>query len=88
MSDNLRPMELKDTVEMMNSEDYKERFKAEYCQVSIRYGKLTNMLDKWDAGNLDFVPTCPRSTYNAQVWAMKDYISILEARAVMEGIEL
>lgn len=30
-------MELKDTVEMMNSEDYKERFKAEYQQVVIRY---------------------------------------------------
>lgn len=26
----VKAMELKDTVEMMNSEDYKERFKAEY----------------------------------------------------------
>lgn len=33
-------MELKDTVEMMNSADYKERFKAEYQQVVIRYKKL------------------------------------------------
>ena len=36
-------MELKDTVELMNSEDYKERFKAEYLQAKIRYdiyGKL------------------------------------------------
>lgn len=29
MSD-MRPMELKDTVKMMSSEDYKERFIAEY----------------------------------------------------------
>lgn len=29
-------MELKDTVKMMNSEDYKERFKAEYV-LSSRY---------------------------------------------------
>ena len=28
-------MQLKDTVEMMNSEDFKERFKAEYNQTSI-----------------------------------------------------
>lgn len=28
-------MELKQTVEMMNSVDYKERFKAEYMQVVI-----------------------------------------------------
>ena len=25
---DMRPMELRDTVDMMNSEDYKERFKA------------------------------------------------------------
>lgn len=42
-------MELKDTVEMMNSSDYKERFRAEYQQVVIRYQKLKAMLEKWDA---------------------------------------
>ena len=83
-----RPMELRDTVEMMNSENYKERFRAEYCQTLIRYGKLKNMLDRWDDGNLNFMPTCPRSTYNMQIRAMTDYIAVLEARAVMEGVNL
>jgi hypothetical protein len=81
-------MELKETVEMMNSADYKERFKAEYQQVVIRYQKLAAMLQKWDNGELNFTPTCPRSTYNMQVRAMTDYIAVLEARAVMEGVEL
>ena len=81
-------MELKNTINMMNSDDYKERFKAEYCQVVIRYQKLKAMLEKWDNGELNFNPTCPRSTYNIQISAMTDYIAILEARAVMEGIEL
>lgn len=81
-------MELKETVEMMNSADYKERFKAEYQQVVIRYRKLAAMLEKWDKGELNFTPTCPRSTYNMQVRAMTDYIAVLEARAVMEGVEL
>ena len=81
-------MELKDTVEMMNSSDYKERFKAEYQQVVIRYQKLKAMLEKWDAGELNFEPTCPRSTYNMQIKAMTDYIAVLEARAVMEGVDL
>lgn len=85
---DLRPMELRDTVIMMDNEDYKERFRAEYYQTVIRYGKLKNMLDRWDDGNLNFNPTCPRSTYNMQIRAMADYIAILEARAVMEGIEL
>ena len=81
-------MELKGTVEMMNSADYKERFKAEYLQAVIRYKKLQAMLDKWDNGELNFQPTCPRSTYNMQIKAMTDYIAVLEARAVMEGVEL
>ena len=85
---DMRPMELKDTVELMTSDDYKERFIAEYCQVKIRYGKLKYMLERWDNGILNFTPTCPRSTYDLQIFAMKDYIAILEARAVMEGVEL
>lgn len=79
-------MELKETVRMMNSADYRERFKAEYFQNVIRYKKLKTMLRNW--GNLNFTPTCPRSTYDLQVKAMKDYIAVLEARALMEGIDL
>lgn len=80
--------ELKDTVQMMNSEDYKERFKAEYAQLVIRYEKLKAMLNEWDNGSLKFEPKCPRSTYNIQIKAMTDYIAILEARAVIENIIL
>ena len=83
-----KEVELKDTVEMMNSADYKERFKAEYQQVVIRYQKLKAMLHKWDNGELNFEPTCPRSTYNMQIKAMADYLAVLEARAVMENIVL
>nr|DAL00898.1 MAG TPA: hypothetical protein [Caudoviricetes sp.] len=79
---------LKDTVELMTSTDYRDRFIAEYQQLVIRYRGLRNMLDKWDRGELNFKPTCPRSTYNMQIKAMTDYIAVLEARAVMEGITL
>lgn len=33
-------MELKDTIKLMESKDYKERFKAEYYQTKIRWEKL------------------------------------------------
>ena len=85
---DLRPMELRDTAAMMQSEDYKERFRAEYCQTVIRFDKLNQMLEKWDRDQLAFEPTCPRSTYNMQLKAMADYIAVLEARAVMEKIDL
>lgn len=82
-------MKLADTVNGMNSADYKERFIAEYQQLVIRYRKLENMLNRWDSGEeLGFAPVCPRSTYNMQIKAMTDYIAVLEARAVMEGIDL
>lgn len=81
-------MELKDTIEMMESTDYKERFAAEYSQLAIRYKKLAAMLEKWDSGALSFTPTCPRNTYDLQIKAMGDYIAVLEARAVMEGVVL
>lgn len=81
-------MNLADTVKGMNSVDYKERFVAEYNQLKIRFIGLMNMCGKWDRNELTFEPTCPRSTYDLQLKAMRDYMAILEMRAVMEGIEL
>ena len=84
----MNEMGLIDTVELMNSSDYKDRFKAEYFQLKIRYTKLQEMIKAWDNMTLSFTPTCPRSTYEFQLRAMKDYLGVLEMRAVMEGIDL
>lgn len=77
-----------DTAILMKSDDYKDRFIAEYQQLVIRYNGLKNMLNKWDRNELTFTPTCPRSAYNMQIKAMADYMAVLEARAVMESIDL
>ena len=76
------------TVFDMKSPDYKKRFEAEYRQLRIRYEGLKRMCEKWDAGELDFTPTCPRATYDKQMEAMVDYLSVLEVRAYDEGIDL
>lgn len=81
-------MELKETCAMMTSADYKERFRAEYLQNKIRLGNLNGMLEKWDKGELNFTPTCPREIYNFQVKAMQEYNDVLVIRAKIEGIEL
>lgn len=81
-------MKLADTVEGMNSTDYKDRFKAEYNQLKIRFISLMNIIAKWDVDALTFEPTCPRNTYELQLKAMRDYMTILEMRAVMESIEI
>lgn len=46
------------------------------------------MLEKWDAGELNFKPTCPRGMYDEQIAAMKKYLEILEERADLEGVAL
>lgn len=76
------------TSKMMESKDYKKRFKAEYFQLKIRLDGLKKMLKNWDNDNLGFTPTCPRSTYDMQVEAMTYYKNVLETRAKMEGIVL
>lgn len=81
-------MELNETVELMNSVDYKDRFKAEYFQVKIRHDKLKAMCDKWDERKLSFEPTCPREIYDLQLDAMKRYMDILVIRAKIENVEL
>lgn len=83
-----RDTSLADTVSLMESGDYKERFMAEYIQLRIRYKSLKSMVEKWDNGKLDFTPTCPRATYDLQLEYMRKYKDILEMRAKMEGITL
>ena len=85
---NLRPMELRDTVPMMESADYKERFRAEYYQLGIRISKLSSMLSSWAAGELSFQPTCSYDLLEAQLNSMKVYLHFLIERAKIEGIEL
>ena len=80
--------ELKETVDMMNSNDYKERFKAEYTQTKIRYDKLHNMITKYEAGTLEFEPTNPISLLKEQAEAMEKYLHALEVRAEIEGVDL
>lgn len=81
-------MELKDTVNLMNSEDYNDRLKAEYFQTKIRYDKLHKMLVKRAAGTLDFEPKCSVALLTEQKRYMGEYLRVLETRAEIEGISL
>lgn len=94
-------MELKDTIDMMCSTDYKKRFIAEYRQTKIRYEKLKAFNNKIDAAQRTHLnpfsnhkkidePThdCPMDLLREQQEAMGRYLHILELRAVIEGIDL
>lgn len=92
-------MELKDTVGMMQSEDYKERFKAEYHQTKIRYEKLKKFNTENEAtertkflcGYSSFKEPkhdCPPDMLREQQHIMGEYLHLLEVRAEIEHIDL
>ena len=80
--------DLKDTVDLMNSDDFKDRFKAEYYQTKIRYDKLHAMIIKYEAGTLSFTPNCSLELLKHQASMMGQYLYDLEVRAEIEQIEL
>lgn len=81
-------MELKNTIELMCSLNYEERFKAEYYQTKIRYEKLHKMCIKYEAGTLEFEPICSLELLKEQKNYMGNYLRILEIRAELEKIKL
>ena len=81
-------LELSETVELMLSKDYKERFKAEYWQTAIRYTKLLVMTIRYDLDLLDFVPTCTIDLLKEQLLNMERYLTVLRKRAEIENIDL
>lgn len=85
--------ELKDTVENMVSDNYVNRFIAEYEQVRIRREKLKDFCTKIELAEVYHVGTapehkCPLNILREQLRAMENYMSMLEKRAVIEDISL
>lgn len=81
-------MELQDTVKLMNSDDYVDRFKGEFYQLKLRIDGLDNMLDKYENNTLEFTPKCDIALLETQIATMVAYENILKMRAKQEGIDL
>lgn len=81
-------MELKDTINGMISTDYKERLKAEYQQLLIRYNKLNGILTDNENNKLSFRLESPIELLESQRQTMYRYLRLLEMRAMREGINL
>lgn len=70
-------MKLKDTIKLMISKNYKDKFIAEYLQLKIRIDELSKSLEN---------STYDKRTLKSQLNCMKKYLAILEKRAIMEDI--
>ena len=75
-------MELKDTVKLMESKDYIDRFKAEYLQLKIRISKLRNHIEN------NLTEEDKMKEWVNQLFIMRRYADTLEERAVKEKIDL
>lgn len=76
---------LKDTVELMTSEDYKERFEGEVLQLCIRINRLRDLLIMIYDGNAPFTPACSTELLETQLDAMEEVLRIYSIRASVEG---
>ena len=81
-------MELKDTIELMTSTDWKDRFVAEYLQTKIRYEKLHKLIIKREVGKHGFGTPIPFESWKTQAQCMGRYLYELEKQAAIHGIEL
>ncbi len=90
MSDCIGIVSLEDTADLMKSEDYKERFIAEYSQVKIRYEKLKAFCNKIEVAEMTGTEQpkhdCPLALLREQQKWMGMYLSVLEKRAIIEDI--
>lgn len=74
---------------MMVSNDYQERFVAEYKQLEYRSEKLRLMVEMMEhkpARLWSFMPACPVEAFKLQLEYMDHYMAILKMRASIENI--
>jgi len=83
---------LSETVELMNSESYKNRFIGEYHQTKIRYEKLKDFCNRIEAARVSCMEEpkhdCSLELLREQQRIMERYLHIMEIRAIIEEIEL
>lgn len=81
---------LSQTVELMSSNNYKDRFIAEYAQIEIRTKRLERVLKSIEDKTCPkcFEPTCDIEILKSQLKTMNAYRATLIFRASIEAIEL
>jgi hypothetical protein len=79
-------MDLIDTVPFMASDNYNDRFKAEYMQLCIRINRLKAIVSQYD--HLPYQPKSSKQLLRVQLEAMRSYKAVMEHRALAEGVDI
>lgn len=81
-------MKLKDTIDLMTSDNWVDRFKAEYLQTKIRYEKLHRMIVSREVGKQTFNTPISLESWKEQAKHMGMYLYELEKQAAIHEIDL
>lgn len=81
-------MKLAETVELMTSDNWVDRIRAEYLQTKIRYENLHRIIVRYEAGTIEFKPNRPLALLKEQAAAMGAYLFALEKGMEIEKIDL
>lgn len=85
---SFKKIKIEDTADLMVSDDYKERFKAEYHQLARRCENLDKIIVKYFKDELEFEPDTPIELLLHQYEVMSEYRTCLERRAKIEKVKL
>ena len=78
--------DMKNSVDYMCSDDWKQRFLAEYAQLVTRMEKLVDAM--WDEEDTNHEFNCPLGLLDLQLEKMAEYRQILEIRAEFYNLNL
>lgn len=67
---------------------YQDRMRVEYRELTVRAGRLRDMLQRYADGTLDFEPTCPITLLSRQLDVMDEYAGLLRHRTKLEHVDL
>ena len=73
-------MEIKDTVELMLSDDFRDRLQAEYDQLDIRIQKLEKAIEHWTKDKSKLSRPIYLPLFRRQLRYMKGYQKVLKHR--------
>lgn len=79
-------MNLKFTIPLMCSENYKDRLKAEYYQVMIRAGRLKKRVKNYKNNDIKYDRS--HELLKTQLHIMEEYLHVLVERMKIENIEI
>lgn len=79
------PFDFHYIMELLQSDDWKDKRRGELLFVKYRCSKLKAYIDLYASGSLPYTPTTPLKLLEEQYDAMCKYHDILEERSLIEG---